>query len=371
MPQKIDTKAGSIKRSLVRPLMYEDSSVRVRKERFGNLPDGTVIDLYSLENRRSMSVKIAAYGGTITSLKVPDRDGNVADVVLGYGTLAQYLAVPSYFGCIIGRFANRILHSKFILDEMGYRLPKNGSGSHNPGSGTKGFDKEVWHANVIHQSQSSSLELSYLSIDGEEGYPGNLACKVIYTLDNNNVITIRYEAETDKTTIVNLTNHSYFNLGGHDSGDILGHEIMINSDFCIPVDSASAAGEVKPVGNTLLDFRMPKVIGSRISRLRSGYDQNYLLKKSKLPLAHAATLYEPKCGRMLKIYTTQSGLQFYTGDLLDGSLKGKGAVYNKHTGLCLATQYFPDSPNKTVFPSIVLKPRYKYRHTTEYRFSVQ
>jgi len=371
MPQKIDANAKTLRRSSIRPLRYQDSLVKVEKERFGNLPDGTDIDLYTLENRSSMSVKIATYGGIITSLKVPDRNGNIDDVVLGYETLAQYLAVSPYFGCIVGRFANRMAQGKFMLDGMEYRLPKNDGGHHSRG-GTKGFDKEVWRANIIRQSQGTSLELSYLSIDGEEGYPGNLACKVIYTLDNNNVLSIHYEAETDKTTVVNLTNRSYFNLGGHDSGTILGHEIMINADFYIPVDSALIpTGAVEPVKNTLMDFRTPKVIGSRISHIHCGYEHNYLLNRSNLPLSHAATLFEPRCGRVLEIYTTQPGLQFYTGNFLDGSLKGKGAVYHKHAGLCLETQYFPDPPNKPVFPSVILKPQHKYQHTTEFRFSTR
>jgi aldose 1-epimerase len=371
MPQKVDANAVARGRSSVRPLRYQESAPKVKKERFGNLPDGTGVDLYTLANSKSMSVKIATYGGIITSLNVPDRNGHIADVVLGYETLKQYLAVSPYFGCIVGRFANRIAHGKFVLDGKEYCLPKNDGGHHSHG-GAKGFDKVVWRANVVRQSQRVSLELSYLSVDGEEGYPGSLFCKVTYTLDNNNTLRINYEAETDKATIVNLTNHSYFNLGGHDSGNILKHEVMINADFYTPVDATLIpTGDVKPVENTPMDFRLAKVIGSAIRHTRCGFDHNYLLNKSDCAFSHAATLYEPKSGRMLQIHTTQPGLQFYTGNFLDGSLKGKGAVYGQYAGLCLETQHFPDSPNKPVFPPVVLKPQHKYQHTSEFRFSTE
>lgn len=332
------------------------------------MPDAQAVDLYTLTNANGLKVKIMNYGGTITQLHVPSRDGKLADIVLGYDSFEEYFPNPPFFGVLVGRYANRIANGKFTLDEVEYTLAQNDGQNHLHG-GTKGFDKVVWNAEQIQDGENAGLKLTYLSKDGEEGFPGNLKCTVLYKLTDNNELSIDYEAETDKNTIVNLTNHSYFNLAGHDSGDILDHELTIIADsFTAVDDQLIPTGEIKSVKGTAMDFTAAAPIGSRIDQVEGGYDHNYVLNKTGNSLALAASVYEPKSGRVMEVYTTQPGIQLYTGNFLDGSDKGKNAVYNKHGAFCLETQHFPDSPNKPDFPSTVLKPGEKYAHVTVYKF---
>ncbi len=340
---------------------------------FGTTPDGKKVELWTLTNANGLTAKIMTYGGIITSLQTPDRNGKFADIVLGYDSLDEYVKNSPYFGALIGRYGNRIGKGKFTLNGVEYKLATNNGPNHLHG-GIKGFDKVVWNAEPVQSKTSVGLKLTYLSKDGEEGYPGNLNCTVIYTLTNDNELKISYEAATDKPTIINLTSHSYFNLAGHDSGDILGHELMLNADNFTPVDDADTlipTGEIKSVKDTPMDFTKPMPIGSRIAQFKCGYDHNYVLNSLDGSLALAAQVYEPKTGRVMEILTTEPGIQFYTGNFLDGSIKGKGAVYNKHAGFCLETQHFPDSPNKPNFPPVVLEPGKKYTHLTIHKFSVK
>lgn len=341
----------------------------INKEAFGKAPYGEEVDLYILTNANDLVAKITNYGGIVTSLQVPDRKGNFADIVLGYDSLEEYIKDNPYFGALIGRYGNRIGKGKFTLDGAKYTLATNNGPNHLHG-GIKGFDKVVWDAKPKQMNEGPALKLTYLSKDGEEGYPGNLSCTVIYTLNNKNELKVSYEAEADKATVINLTHHGYFNLAGHDSGDILGHEVMLNAEHFTPVDEGLIpTGEIKQVKGTPMDFTKATAIGARIAQVEGGYDHNYVLKGGGGSLGLAARVYEPKTGRVMEVYTTEPGIQFYSGNFLDGSNKGKGAVYNKHNGFCLETQHFPDSPNKPDFPSVVLRPGEKYRHLTVHRFS--
>jgi aldose 1-epimerase len=321
------------------------------------------------------------YGGIVRTLEVPDRDGNLGDIVLGYDSLDEYIENNPYFGALVGRYGNRIAKGKFTLDGVEYTLATNNGPNHLHG-GVKGFDKVVWGAEPMEDETSVGLKLTYRSYDGEEGYPGNLKCTVIYTLTNDNELKVSYEAETDKPTVLNLTHHSYFNLAGHGSGDILAHELMLTADNFTPVDEGLIpTGEIKAARGTLMDFTRPTPIGSRIAQVKGGYDHNYVLNSSDGSLALAASVYESRSGRVMEIFTTEPAIQFYSGNFLDGSNKGKGArrvgaparqaVYNKHNGFCLETQHFPDSPNKANFPSVVLKPGEKYTHLTVHKFSAR
>jgi aldose 1-epimerase len=323
-----------------------------------------------------MEAQITNYGGIVVSLKVPDRNGKFADVVLGFDSLDDYLKKHPYFGALIGRYGNRIGGAQFKLNGILYPLAKNDGTNHLHG-GMIGFDKAVWKAKPLAGREASALELSYLSKDGEEGYPGNLSSKVTYTLSDDNALRIDYEATTDKDTVVNLTNHSYFNLEGQGNGDILNHEITIAADHFTPVNSGLIpTGELRPVAGTPFDFREPHKIGERIAaddeqlRLGNGYDHNFVLKGADGNLRLAAQVTEPRSGRILQVYTTEPGVQFYCGNFLDGSLHGKGGkVYQRRYGFCLETQHFPDSPNKPEFPSTLLHPGSTYRTSTVYRFS--
>ncbi len=351
--------------------MCGEEEMSIKKQAYGKTKDGKNVDLYILTNTNGLKAEIMTYGGIVISLQVPDRDGNFADIVLGCDSLDEYLKGTPYFGALVGRYGNRIAKGKFTLDGVEYTLATNNGPNHLHG-GIKGFDKVVWNAEPMQTDQGPALKLTYRSRDGEEGYPGNLSCIVSYTLTNNNELKINYEAETDKATVINLTHHSYFNLGGHNSGDILGHELMLNADHFTPVDKdLIPTGEIKSVKGTPMDFTRPMTIGSRIEQVAGGYDHNYVLNSSDGSLALAASVYEPKTGRVMEIFTTEPGIQFYTGNFLDGSNKGKGAVYNKHNGFCLETQHFPDSPNNPNFPSVVLKPGEKYTQLTVHRFSAR
>jgi aldose 1-epimerase len=347
--------------------------MNITREHFGKTPSGQAIHLFSLTNDRGIEVKIINYGGIITSLNVPDREGDLADVVLGHDTLEGYVHRSRYFGALIGRHANRIACGRFSLNGTTYSLAQNNGQNHLHG-GQKGFDKVVWDAKEV---DANGLELSYLSADGEEGYPGNLQVRVTYTLTNDNELRIEYLATTDQNTIVNLTNHSYFNLAG--GGTILDHELVIDADAFTPIrDGLIPAGEIRSVKDTPMDFTRPIAIGARINEdyeqlsLAGGYDHNFVLRKARRSLARAATVHEPITGRVLEVFTTQPGMQFYSGNFLNGSITGKGGrAYVKHAGCCFETQHFPDSPNQPSFPSTVLKPGQRYEQTTVLKFSVE
>lgn len=349
-----------------------------QREILGTGPQGRKAYTYMLVNAHGMTVKITNYGGIVTQLFVPDRNGNFDDVVLGYNNLEQYIEDSPYFGALIGRYGNRIGGAEFTLDGVTYELAANDGPNHLHG-GIKGFDKVFWDAEVMGTDEGPALKLTYLSEDGEEGYPGSLHCTVIYTLTNDNELVIDYRATTDKATPVNLTHHSYFNLTGC-KRDILGHRLMINADKFTPVDQGLIpTGEILSVKGTPMDFTEPHAIGARIDadyhqlEYGGGYDHNWVLnKKGKRAMSLAARVYEPSSGRLMKVFTTEPGLQFYSGNFLDGSLTGKyGKVYEHRYGFCLETQHFPDSPNKPQFPSTILRPGETYKTRTIYRFSVR
>ena len=348
----------------------------IKKQAFGMTDSGEPVEIYTLTNANGMEARIMSYGGTVVSLKAPDRHGKLGDVVLGYETLDGYLKNSPYFGAIIGRYANRIGKARFSLDGKEYTLGKN-NGENTLHGGFKGFDKVIWKGKEVKSKDGVGLSLSYVSKDGEEGFPGNLTVTVVYTLTKNNELKIEYNATTDKATVVNLTNHSYFNLAGE--GSILQHELMIDASRFTPVDSGLIpTGELRSVKGTPMDFTQFAGIGTRIDQqdeqltFGRGYDHNWVLNNVTGSLALAARVYEPGSGRVMEIYTTELGIQFYSGNFLDGSITGKnGQVYKQRYGLCLETQHFPDSPNKSDFPSTVLKRGQKYNSSTIYRFSVK
>lgn len=343
------------------------------KESFGQTPDGRQVDLYTLVNTNGMRVKVINCGAIIVSLEVPDSEGNLADVVLGYDDLDSYLKRGGLFGAIVGRYANRIGGAKFVLNGTEYELAPNNRPNHIHG-GRNGFNKALWRLEDIRaEDDQAAVVLSYVSQDGEEGYPGNLACKVTYTLTNDDELRIDYEAETDKATVINLTNHSYFNLAGHGSGDVLDHVLELAADTYTVFDEALIpTGEIRSVEGTPLDFTTPTAIGARIDQVGAGYDQNYVLNGGGGAPALCARVSEPVSGRVMEVHTTEPGVQFYTGNWLNSSVIGKqGKVYDKHGGFCLETQHFPDSPNKPHFPSVVLNPGQKFTSMTAFKFSTQ
>lgn len=331
---------------------------------------GEPVQLYTLTNAQGAEARITNYGGIVVSLTVPDRDGNLADVVLGFDTLDGYLGKHPHFGALIGRYGNRIGKARFALNGVEYTLAKNNGENHLHG-GIRAFDMLVWKAK---EAPGESLELSRLSPDGEEGYPGNLSTTVTYSLTDNNELKIDYSASTDRDTIVNLTNHSYFNLAGQGEGDILAHQVTILADRFTPIDKGLIpTGELRHVEGTPFDFRTPQAIGARIDgpdeqlQFGGGYDHNWVLNRSEV----AAKVTEPNSGRVMEVLTTEPGLQLYTGNFLNGTIQGKaGKVYPRRAAFCMETQHFPDSPNKPDFPSVVLKPGERYRTTTVYRFSI-
>jgi aldose 1-epimerase len=351
-------------------------NMKIEKQSFGKTEDGKLVDLYTFTNTNDMEVKITNYGGIIVSINVPDRDGIMGDVVLGYPTLEGYLKDSPYFGALIGRYGNRIAKGKFTLDGTEYTLAVNNGENHLHG-GLKGYDKVVWEAEEVKNENTVGLKLSYLSVDGEEGYPGNLNITVEYTLTNDNEIVIEYLATTDKKTVVNLTNHSYFNLAG--KGTILDHKLMIKADRFNPVDEGLIPnGELRPVEGAPMDFTQLTTIGARIDsddeqlKFGGGYDHNWILSRSGDDLEMVAKLTEPTTGRVIEVFTTEPGLQFYSGNFLDGTITGKeNIVYEHRNGLCLETQHFPDSPNQPEFPSVVLNPGEKYQTKTIYKFSTE
>lgn len=353
-----------------------EAHTTMSREPFGTLPDGTAVELFTLRNASGMEVKVTNYGGIITELKVPDRNGNIEDVTLGYSSLEGYLESSPYFGALIGRYGNRIAKAQFELDGKTYKLPAN-DGPNTLHGGQKGFDKVVWQADPFEREGERGVIFTYTSADGEEGFPGTLQTRVTYTLTDKNELAFDYHATTDKPTVVNLTQHAYFNLAGDGAGDVLEHELTINADRYTPVDATLIpTGELASVAGTPFDFRQKTTIGARIDaeheqiKRGGGYDHNYVLNRNGEGLVFAARVEEPKSGRRMEVHTTEPAMQFYSGNFLDGSITGKnGHVYNKRNGFCLETQHYPDSPNKPSFPSTVLRPGESYSSRTVYTFS--
>ena len=353
------------------------SKPEITKAPFGTA-DGKSVEIYTLANSKGSEARIMTYGGTLVSLKVPDKNGKFSDIVLGYDSLADYQKATAYFGALIGRYGNRIGKGKFSIGGKEYKLAINNGVNHLHG-GLKGFDKVIWTASPSVEADGAHLELNYLSRDGEEGYPGNLNVKVEYVLTENNELKIEYSATTDKPTVVSLTHHSYFNLAGAGQGTILDHQLTLNADRFTPTDSGSIpTGELRSVKGTPFDFTKATAIGSRIEqngeqlKFGNGYDHNFVLNKNGEVLSLAATVYESTSGRVLELFTTEPAVQFYTGNFLDGLIKGKsGQNYPRRSGFCLEAQHFPDSPNRPKFPSTVLRPGKTYRQTTIYKFSVR
>ena len=350
----------------------------VKKESFGTLPDGTSVDLYTITNAQGMEIRATNYGGIVVSLRVPDKKGNLDDIALGFDDLKGYLANTPYFGAIIGRYGNRIAKGKFTLDGKEYTLARN-NGPNSIHGGLKGFNQVAWQAEPFQSPVGVGIILSYTSKDGEEGYPGNLKTKVTYTLTGKNEWIIDYEAVTDKATPVNLTEHTYFNLAGEGKGDVLGHILQLNASRFTPVDqSLIPTGELRPVKSTPLDFTQPTAIGARIDadyeqlRLGRGYDHNFVIDRKDSDPVLAARVKEPTSGRVLEVYTTEPGVQLYTGNFLDGTITGKGGhVYKQRFGFCLETQHFPDSPNHPDFPTTILRPGRTYHSRTIYKMSAE
>lgn len=347
------------------------------KSSFGTTPDGENVMLYTLRNKTGMEARITNYGGIVVSLTAPDRDGNFEDIVLGYDSLDDYIAASPYFGALIGRYGNRIRVGKFELDGVEYTLATNNGPNHLHG-GDKGFDKVVWESKIEEAAEGPSLVLSYVSADGEEGYPGEVNAVVRYTLTHDNELVIEYEAVTNKATPLNLTNHSYFNLSGNARRDILGHTLQLNAEHFTPVDDTLIPnGEYRPVEGTPFDFRTAKAIGQDIGveneqiTFGGGYDHNWVVdQNADGKWRHILTLADPESGRVMTIHSDEPGLQFYSGNFLDGSNVGKGGVvYNYRYGMCLETQHFPDSPNQPNFPSTILQPGEVYKTKTVHTFS--
>ncbi|HMF77246.1 MAG TPA: aldose epimerase family protein [Bryobacteraceae bacterium] len=355
------------------------ASPKIDKQPFGVMPDGTHVSVYTLKNAAGMEVKITNYGGAVTSIKAPDRNKKFGEVVLGFDSVEGYTAKAntSYFGALIGRYGNRLAGGTFRLNGKSYQVPKN-EGPNSLHGGTVGFDKRVWEAKEVDGPEGPALELHYLSPDGEEGFPGNLHVTVRYTLDSKNGLHIDYSATTDKDTVLNLTNHSYFNLQGAGSKSMLTHKLMLDADHFTPVNATLIpTGAIESVAGTPFDFRKLTEVGSRIGqaneqlKLGKGYDHNFVLNHPGDLSALAAKVEEPGSGRVLEVFTDQPGLQFYTGNFLDGTNKGPGGVYGFRSALCMETQHFPDSPNHANFPSAVLRAGQKFHSTTIYRFSVE
>ena len=342
--------------------------MNVQKQPFGRTPDGTAVEIYTLTNDKGLKAHVMSYGATLVSLEVPNRTGRPGDIVLGYDTLDGYIKNNPYFGSTVGRYGNRIAKGRFTLDGATYQLATNNGENHLHG-GIKGYDKVVWKAESVRGDGDAGVKFSYLSEEGEEGYPGNLNITVVYTLTNANELRISYEATTDKATPVNLTHHSYFNLAGE--GDVLGHELTINADAYTPVDAGLIpTGEIRPVKDSPFEFTTPHTIGERIAQVEGGYDHNLVLRSGGGMMDLAVRVFEPKSGRVMEISTTEPGLQFYSGNFLDGTITGKGGkAYLKHYGFCLETQHFPDSPNKPNFPSTILRPGAVYKSLTIHKFS--
>ncbi len=360
-------------------LSVSQAAAALPKEPFGTTPDGQHVFLYTLKNAAGMQVRITTYGGTVEAISVKDRSGKFGDVVLGFSNVSGYTAKinTAYFGALIGRYANRLAKGTFTLDGQTYHIPIN-DGPNTLHGGTSGFNKKIWGAKDVSTAEGPALELHYLSPNGQEGFPGNLDVTVRYSLDANNGLHIDYFATTDKDTVLNLTNHSYFNLQGAGSATVLNHKVQIDADRFTPVNrTLIPTGKLESVSGTPFDFRKSTDIGARIGakseqlKFAKGYDQNFVLNHAG-DLSHlAARVEEPKSGRVLEVYTTQPGLQFYSGNFLEGNIHGIGGVYRHRSALCLETQHFPDSPNHPKFPTTVLHPGEQFHQTTIYRFSTE
>jgi len=354
------------------------AGIMIEKTIFGMLPDGREVFQYTLKNAAGVEVRIINYGAIVTSIKVPDRDGRLADIVLGYDSLAGYLGDNAYLGAIVGRYGNRIDQGKFKIDGQEYQVTVNDGENHLHG-GKIGFNKVLWDAKVESSTPDPALALTYVSLDGEEGYPGTVTLTVTYTLTNENELRIDYKGTTDKPTILNPTHHSYFNLTGDPTETILNHELTIDADKITPVDAGLIpTGELADVADTPFDFREPQKIGLRINeqneqlQFGQGYDHNWVLNNYDRTVHKVVELYEPLSGRLMAVFTDQPGMQFYSGNFLNGTIRGKnGALYQHRTGLCLEAQCFPDSPNKPNFPSVILRPGQIYHQRTIYKFSVK
>jgi aldose 1-epimerase len=352
----------------------------VARSSFGHLPDGAEVALYTLTNRHGMEVRVIDYGGIVTSIKVPDRQGARADVVLGFDSLEGYEKNPPYFGPIVGRYANRIAKAQFALDGKTYRLAAN-SGPNTLHGGVKGFDKAVWHSESFEHADNAGVVLTHTSPDGEEGFPGTLSLRVTFTLSDANELSLDYAATTDKATVINLTHHDYFNLAGDGSGDVLAHELQINADRYTPVDAnLIPTGELASVAGTPFDLRMPTPIGARIGaddvqiKRGTGYDHNFVINRQDNDkgndLVLAARVAEPRSGRVLEVRTTEPGVQFYSANFLTGNTGKSGHAYLDRGAFCLETQHFPDSPNHPAFPTTTLRPGEQFQSRTVYAFSV-
>lgn len=341
---------------------------------FGKTPDGQEVKLYTLTNAGGLRAGVTEYGAILVSLEVPDRDGKLEDIALGFDDLDSYIRRNPLFGAVVGRYANRIANAGFTLDGTEYRITANAGKNHIHGGGDKRFDKVVWTGYPYASDAEAGVRFTHFSFDGEEGFPGNLDCSVTYALTNHNELRITYTAATDKPTVVNFTNHSYFNLAGAGNGDVLDHEITINARLYTPAgEGLIPTGEIHSVAGTPLDFTEPRKIGERIAELTEtrGYDHNFVLNGSCGSLALAARVHEPTSGRVMEVQTTEPGMQLYTANGMRG-LKGKaGKVYDPHTSFCLETQHFPDSPNKPHFPSTVLRPGRPFTTTTVFKFFTQ
>ena len=352
--------------------------MKIEKSDFGSLEDGTHIDAYTLTNAKGMEVKIISYGGRIVSLSVPDKNGSFENVTLGFDNIGDYVSENPFFGALVGRYGNRIAKGKFSIDDNEYTLVTNNGENHLHG-GTVGFDKVVWDVKPIEKEDKAQLELHYVSKDGEEGYPGKLDVTVIYTLNDDNVLSVEYKAETDKPTVVNLTQHAYFNLTGDFSNNVLDHEIVLHADRFLPVDAGLIpTGELRNVASTPFDFTQAKTIGQDINQennqltLGGGYDHCWVLNGDKGTMRTVATAYDSESGRFMEVSTTEPAIQFYTGNFLDGTLPNpQGGTYGQRSGFCLETQHYPDSPNQPEFPSTRLNPGETYETTTKFKFSTK
>lgn len=346
--------------------------MKVSIEQYGFLPDKSTVLLFTLANANGIKIKILNYGGTIISLTVPDKDGTLADVVLGLPSLEDWIVNPPYFNCIIGRTCNRIGGAGFTIDGQEYRVTAN-FGAFQLHGGFQGFSHKLWSARSIERDDEIGLELDYLSLDGEEGFPGNLKVKAIYTLNNENEISLEFFAETDKPTPVNFTNHAYFNLSGEGSDTIYSHELILNADKYTITDGYSIpTGELATVSGTPFDFREPHTIGKRMGEIDNGYDNNFVLRNQSGNLALAAQVYDPASGRVLEVFTTEPGIQLYTANWFDGSLIGKcGKPHLTHSAFCLETQHYPDSMNRPEFPNVILRPGEQFYSRTVWKFSTR
>ena len=353
------------------------SKPAIERSPYGVLPSGDSVHLFTLTNANGVEMRMMNYGGIVISLKTPDRNGVMGDIVLGFDSLSGYVQSSPYFGALVGRYANRIRKGTFTLDSVTYTLPVN-NGANSLHGGIKGFDKVVWHAEPKQDTSGVGVVLTYTSKDGEEGYPGTLAVRVTYTLTDRNQFVVDYHATTDKATPVNLTQHTYFNLAGDSSGDIRNHELMLNADAFIPVDTTLIpTGKLEPVAGSPFDFRTPIAIRDQVNdtnpqlTIAGGIDHTFVINRSAPGLVHAARLVEPTSGRTLDVHTTEPGIQIYTGNFLDGTVIGKGGhVYRHRDAICLETQHFPDSPNQPAFPSTILRPGEEYTSRTVYTFGV-